>query len=278
MKFLAHTSAIGIGMAGILIFVCWILAARDNTNKFPGGCIRLFSNNIRRSGDLKRYYMGNQNAFAILVSFGVICGILWIVTAALAFVKATYYLLVGIITTIMFICSFVPLVEIIRFMRQCDAATNEMNIDINFKDEEWKVKRVNDSYEIFWGTSIACFILAAYQIGCAITMVYEENRQGKKTARLETERALADPAIIQPPDPDNKEKPQESEEQKTVNPTPEKVKKESIKEPEKAIETFLNRPLEQQVRSIYVKKGEVELPKESPLPDISNPEFSLSDT
>lgn len=278
MKFLAHTSAVGIGMAGILIFVCWIVAAKDHTDKSPGGCIQMFHDNIKHNKDLKNYYMRNQHAFAILISFGVICGLLWIVTALLAFIKATYYLMVGIITTLMFICSFVPLVEIIRFQRQCEAILTEMNLLISFKDARWEVKHINDSYEIFWGTSIACFLLAVYQIGCAIAMVYEESTQGKTTSRMETERALAEPTTTQPPIAGNKEKLHELEEEKIVNPIPENIKKGTAEEPEEAAETFLSRPLEQQPFSVHVKKGEVELPRESPLPDISNPEFTLNDT
>lgn len=292
MGFLARTSAVGIGLAGALIFICWIIAAKDNFLDRPGGCIQKFHDSISSSTDLKSYYKKNQDAYPVLISFGAICGSFWILTAILSFVNPVYYLTGGIFTTLMFICSFVPLVEILRQDRQCDLYQKIANgTDIYAGiDNVKKVKNIKNSYEIFWGSSIACFILAAYQIGCAITMIYDCSTQKKSSVRVETERPLEEQPqasnLPESPDADlnnqsgeanegNKNK--EPEEDKTVNLTPEKGKVVNREEPERATATFLQGPPEQKTYSVYVKKGAAELPKESPLPEISNAEFTLND-
>lgn len=296
MGFLARTSALGIGVAGALIFACWIVAAKDKFVSKPGGCIQKFHDNISSFDGLKSYYKRNQDAYPVLISFGIICGSFWIITAILSFISPVYYLALGIFTTIMFICSFVPLVEILRQNRQCEnykiiaASLGEPDIFAG-KDNADVVKNIKNSYEIFWGSSIACFILAAYQIGCAIVMVYDSSTQKKSTVRLDTERPLEEQPqasnLPEPPDANlnnqsgeanEGDKNNKPEEDKTVNPTPDKTKVAvNREEPERAVERFLDRPAEQQPYSVYVKKGERELPKESPLPEISNAEFTLND-
>eukprot|EP00826_Nyctotherus_ovalis_P057357 TRINITY_DN7837_c0_g1_i4.p1 TRINITY_DN7837_c0_g1~~TRINITY_DN7837_c0_g1_i4.p1 ORF type:complete len:193 (+),score=37.59 TRINITY_DN7837_c0_g1_i4:182-760(+) len=191
----------------------------------------------------------------------------------------------------MFICTFTPLVELMRFDRQC---YNYLEIHTGLVDRTvtglfprgvgWAIKHKNQSYEIFWGSSIACFLLAIYQIGCAIAMVYDSSSSIKEGARLDTERALKElPQTTNHPEPPygdgSKQEVQGGEESKTVNPTPEKNKNPVTEEPEPVEKpnTFLSRAVEQQPQSVYVKKGEVELPKESPLPEISNAEFTLND-
>lgn len=292
MSFLKTSSAAAVGMAGILIFICWVVAAKDNLNKRPGGCIEAFHKSDKLTNDLKKHFKANKDAYPVLISFGAICGVFWLLTFALSFVKAAYYLISGIFTTIMFICAFTPLVELVRFDRQCkdliEFSTGQTITDATmwtslFPDGVgWAIKHKNQSYEIFWGSSIACFLLAAYQIGCAIAMVCDSSDAAKEGTRLDTERALKElPQNFNHPEPPygdgSKQEVQVGEESKTVNPTPEKNKNPVTEEPVEKPETFLSRAVEQQPQSVYVKKGEVELPKESPLPEISNADFTLND-
>ena len=176
------SSALGVIVAGIGIFVCWIVAAHDD--KFMhydcGGCVRMFHDSISgRSGDLMNYYQNRKDAFPYLISFGIVCGVGWLLTAALAFCRPKWYLGVGAANFVMFVCVFCTLVERMREDRLChlyEEVTGAKSAWEHFgckQSEDWQIKNQRNSYEIFWSSSIACFIFAVYQLACAAALVYE---------------------------------------------------------------------------------------------------------
>jgi len=257
MSRLATTSSAGIFVAGLLLFVCWIVAAKDK--KLGGaaaGCIEDFHDRMKGIPDssLKRYQRGNQDAFAYLISFGVICGLLWMGTAALIIINSKYYLFAGIGTTVIFICVFTPMVERIRDGRLCEGSNSGL-----FENKEKEFKRMEISYELFWGSSMACFLLAAYQIGCAIAIVYEESKS--ETAHRQMKDAEKNPDGT----PANKDELPKEEKKADITDINFVVSTSKIEEPNPA------------PKSVIVKKGEAKPPAESPLPDVSQHEFSMNE-
>ena len=212
-------------------------------------------------------------------------------TAALAYIKPIYYLISGVITTILFICAFVPLVEIMRLGRQC-VICNDITCPKLGDDgyELWELKHKYISYEIFWGCSMTCFILAAYQIGSAIVMVYEENATKEpQQQRTDTERNLTENVvteekhddvtggknIIKGDDliksknklPGNVDLDNDDATNNFLKPTPIKSNELTVNKGEKSSPAV----------SVIVAKGQVNVPEESPVPEDGNNEFTLND-
>jgi hypothetical protein len=266
MSKLALTSSIGIFVAGLLVFLCWVIAANDK--KLAGGnavgCIKKFNEMINELDlSLKRYYRGNQDAFVYLIAFGVICGILWMGTAVLGRINAKYYLFAGIGTTVAFICVFTSIVERLRDERLCDeilrigSPTPDLMSDL-FGTGEKILKHTEISYELFWGSSMTCFLLAAYQIGCAIAMVYEENKTIKGHQQMN--------AIEENP----------NETPVNEDASPKEEKKASVTEINLGVNTSKIEESKLGGTSVIVKKGEVIPPAESPIPDIDPNNFSMN--
>ena len=183
MGFLATSSSIGIFIAGLTIMICWSMASGDDIfiNEHCGGCIRLFHKVIWEN-DAYSFYRSSKDPVALLLTFGVLCGVSWIATSITVIAKPRYYLTSGIITTIIFICSFVPILERMRRNQMCilhakltEATDIEKSWSDNCrKDEDWQLKHMYDSYQMFWASSVVCFFIAGYQIACGIALTYED--------------------------------------------------------------------------------------------------------
>lgn len=199
MGFLAMSSSIAIFIAGLAIMVCWSIASGDDMFIYGhcGGCIRLLHKLVWESDQPQDYYRSAKDPFPLLLTFGVLCGVLWIVTSIAVVARPRYYLISGLLTTIIFICSFVPLVERMRRNQTCTLYADLTGTDIVTAwnaacrgDGHWQLKHMYDSFEVFWGSSAGCFLAAAYQVGCGIAMTYEDETRAKGKADGETHKPL----------------------------------------------------------------------------------------
>ena len=170
MNLFQLTSAIAAIICGVLILILWLVAANDkgeddgNLHKCRG-CIFYYHDSLG-SSDLDTWKKNNRDAYPLLIAFGVICGVFWMATGALGFfvnnsMFAKLYVGAGVGTYLIFVVLFPIIVE---------RAFPTLNTCANYcsKSSDWYVKHYLDSYEEFWGSSLVCFILGAYQIICAI--------------------------------------------------------------------------------------------------------------
>jgi len=296
MAFLTTSSAGASFLAGVVIITCWLITIHDDVliRRKCGGCIRELRKSINdmNKGDLKSYYKLNKDAYLITFILSLIIGGFWMITAALAFVKPMFHLISGIVTTIIFICTFAPLVDRMRFNEQCRLHSERVNKNfINIcgegSDHVRTMKYIHSSYELFWASSMACFIFAGYQIICAIAAVYDE-RMNPISSKVPSEDASLKPVETSPhrkPAPDveargDTHQPQEElskqgEQEQVPDEEPMKSFRHGLDE-----EPSLQQPgpsdsaLKSQ--SKVVKRGEVELPKESPIPAYNNPDFTYN--
>lgn len=138
------------------------------------------------SGALYHFYQVKKNAYPILVTFGIVCGTLWIATGAVAFfLPKKIYLALGAITTTIFTVVFTCIYERTKDNQACThylAMTG--NTGSAFQaygckvDDDWEEKHRYDSFEFFWASSLFAFMMAAYQLSCAAALVYEEMPAG----------------------------------------------------------------------------------------------------
>jgi len=301
MGFLTTSSAGASFLAGVVIITCWLIAIHDDVliRRKCGGCIRNLRKHISdmQGGSLKNYYKLNKDAYLITFILSIIIGGFWMITGALAFVKPMFHLISGIITTIIFICTFAPLVDRMRFNEQCRLYSEGIKKNFNQicggtnSEHVRTMKYIYSSYELFWASSMACFIFAGYQIICAIAAVYDE-RMGSISGKVPPEDASLK-AIGASPEEKSPSKPVPDIEARgdTHQPHEElsnKGEEEQVPDDE-AIKSFragleedpsLQQPgpSDSALKSYskMVKRGELELPKESPIPAYNNPDFSLN--
>lgn len=192
------SSAIGTIIASMVLVCCWLAAIEDTelTSNTPGGCIKRFhelrdhsksySNyTVCITDELNSYYKISKDAYSLCRILAILCGFLWILTAVMAFFKATLYLVFGLVANIVFLASFATVVDRTRYNQQCELYS-EMAACVfgergyetagrAFDTEEMTaMKHMHDSYELIWGSALACVILGTYQIGCAIASIYDE--------------------------------------------------------------------------------------------------------
>jgi len=176
-KIIQLTSAIGAIIAGILVIILWLVAANDkNSTDSSGayqctGCNYIYHDTLSNgSSDLNTWLKNNRDAYPILIAFGVICGVFWMVTGGIGFIAlnsdklALIYLASGVVTYLIFVVIFPIIVEREQWvMSNCTAGPTTCSLKDN-----WSTKHQLDSYEQFWGSSLVGFILGAYQIIGAI--------------------------------------------------------------------------------------------------------------
>lgn len=294
MAFLATSSAGASFLAGAMIIICWLIAIHDNVliKRDCGGCIKYLHDAIPNIGntDYKNFLKLNKDVYIIAFILSIVCGCFWIITGVLAFIKPMFHLVAGILTNIIFICTFVPIIDRMRFNQQCDLYQTETKDPsgnhINFcsgKDNIWTMKYMYSSYELIWGSSMACFIFAAYQIICAIALVYVESMGEVQEKAPEhdvsprvphyEDEIKGRPAEDIEAHGDGKQPPEETK----------KVEEEQVPDNE-AVKSFRNEPsgqagpTESALKSFVrrARKGEVIPPKESPVPEVKNLDFSLN--
>lgn len=184
IEFLRLTSALGVILTGILVLVLWILAANDKGTEGDGrygckGCNRIVHDALRDDyyinnpvygfdDDLNTWAMNNRNPFPLLIAFGIILGVFWMITGAIGFLARTEYMaklyfIMGILTYVIFVIMFPIIIERITWANAHCSGPNA----VCRNDREWIEKRGYDSYEWFWGSSLVAFILGAYQIAAA---------------------------------------------------------------------------------------------------------------
>ena len=179
-KIIQLTSDIGAIIAGILVIILWLVAANDkNSTDSSGayqctGCNYIYHDTLSNgSSDLNTWLKNNRDAYPILIAFGVICGVFWMVTGGIGFIAlnsdklALIYLASGVVTYLIFVVIFPIIVERINWVFSNStsmslAGTTCSNVD------NWYTKHMLDSTEQFWGSSLAAFILGGYQIAAAV--------------------------------------------------------------------------------------------------------------
>ena len=167
-------SAVGVFLAGIAVLILWIIAAHDRSElKDSGfykclGCIYLYHDSITGGGDLNQWLRDNRDAYPILIAFGVICGVFWMVTGVIGLMGNSAgvlkaYFFSGIITYLIFAVIFPIIVERLTWVN-----ANCGLLPIVCKtNQDWRLKHFFDSGEQFWGAALAGFILGAFQLGAA---------------------------------------------------------------------------------------------------------------
>lgn len=298
MAFLATSSAGASFLAGAMIMICWLLAIHDNVliKRKCGGCIKFLHDGISKldSSEDKDFLKLNKDVYIIAFVLSIACGCFWLITAVLAFIKPMFHLVAGILTTIIFICTFVPIIDRMRFNQQCYILKEVLKTGQTYNDicggageYMWTMKYMFSSYELIWGSSMACFIFAAYQIICAIALVYVESMgEVKEKAPEKVPEHDVSPRV---PDHEDgmKERPAEEVEVHgdTKQPPEETKKAEEEQVPDnEAAKSFRNDrsgqagPTESALKSFYrtAKRGEITPPKESPVPQVENLDFSLN--
>ncbi len=196
------TSAVGIILAGIIILILWIIAANDKGSEEGGryecrGCNYIYHDALRNdnlvfgSTDLNDWVKNNRDPFPLLIAFGVIVGVFWMITGAIGFLAATkfmawLYLIMGAITFVIFVVVFPIIIERIEFARPyCQT----LWFQICRTDAEWTIKHSLESYQHFWGAALVGFLLGAYQLAAAAYLIHEVERP-----ILETKPGVAVPA------------------------------------------------------------------------------------
>ena len=178
-KIVQISSAISAILAGVLVIILWLIAANDK-GQSDSGKYKCFGNTYiyhdylsSNSNDLNDWLKNNRDAYPILIAFGVICGVFWMVTGGIGFIAtnsdklALIYLGSGVVTYIIFVVIFPIIVERINWVFSNStsmslAGTTCSNVD------NWYTKHMLDSTEQFWGSSLAAFILGGYQIAAAV--------------------------------------------------------------------------------------------------------------
>ena len=141
---------------------------------------------------MNSFYSLEWDAYPLLIAFGVICGVFWMVSGALGFVKAEASLVAGGVTYLIFAILFPIIVEKTQANpftavplpceRYLYLKSTNTTITANSTafavagcktDSNYYDKHVHDSFEFFWGASLACFILGAYHLAGMMYEVYQ---------------------------------------------------------------------------------------------------------
>ena len=179
------SSAVLTIIAGVVLLILWIVAGNDK-GRFDGelrrcrGCLYLFHDALSQDNfmvdygynlDLNSWLKNYRDATPILMGFGVIIGVFWMFTGVAGlFAKrpliAKVYLFAGLATYLIFVVLFAVIVERIQFIKKNYCPT--LWPKTCRTDLDWEIRHYYDSTEEFWGASLFCFMLGAYQIAAAI--------------------------------------------------------------------------------------------------------------
>ncbi len=182
LELLRLSSAVGVILTGILVLVLWVLAANDKGTQGDGqyygckGCNRIVHDALRDdyykntpaygfSDSLNTWTLNNRDPFSILIAFGIILGVFWMITGAIGFLArseymAKLYFISGVVTYLIFVIIFPIIIERITWANaHCTGPAAVCR-----SDREWLEKHSYESYEWFWGTSLVAFIVGAYQV------------------------------------------------------------------------------------------------------------------
>ena len=212
MVFLRISSAFGILFSAIAMCVCWILAIGDEEigNEIRG-CIALLGSGSLTydygnfyevaADDYRHLFFGGHKRVSTLCLITIIVFLfLPIITAIMARYRDSLYLITGILESIIFLCFFTLVIDRTRYNKQCEYYKNVQRVKggnadlerIFYSDKIAAMKNIYKSYEFIWGSSIAFIIASAYQIGCAIVLIY----RGRKKDEAENE-----PKVESEPEP-----------------------------------------------------------------------------
>ena len=183
--------------------------------------------------------------FDIMASFGVICGVLSIITGFLCCKKVVYSCILAIINTIIFICAFTTTLQRMRFNRQCKEyfllVPYDKVIEFQYGDlgycDKGGMGQMSYPYEVFWGSSITCLISNIFHIICTLAILYEENFPVK--VKKENHPVIAPPTQVPIVQPEVKIDQVEEKKEEII----EEIKKEEIPQddepPEEKNDTFI---------------------------------------
>lgn len=303
MGFLSVSSAVLIFCAGLGVIVSWTVVSGDRYFKDEncGGCIYLFHQVIDEAPSaLRTHYRLSRDAYPYLLTFGIICGAVWIATAFLVG-RVRYYLVLGIAGAVAFVCVFVALLQRMRGNQLCWLyASVKESQDLQAvwnaeckSEEHWQVKHMYDSYDLFWGSSVAFMFMSIYQIGCAIALVYEEENFAFLAKCRESELERLEDAKKVDSDSNLKLQSSKRSEGEEVKEVPrEKYTKCKTRDQEVSThglmrdESVLGTPCDvlastavrMSAASVVVRRGQMPPPEESPVPSLEPPDFSMSNS
>jgi len=154
---------------------------------------------LSNSGNIVSYLKLHWDAYPLLISFAVICGVIWIFSFFVALFSRIVFLILGAVNFIIFVSLFSIIAVRIRPPIPCKLYVGLVNSTSNHNDAfrlgncktdgNWYDLHSIDSYGYFWGSSIACLGLAAYQIIVTAYMVWEEyleeEQKRKKAQEIE---------------------------------------------------------------------------------------------
>lgn len=187
---LRFTSAILTFLVGVTITVLWIIAAFDRGKKVGQtyecwGCNYLFNQALNGSvftqapynynTGLNNWMKSNRNPYPLLIAFGAIVGVFWIIIGIFGFFAtsrgmAKTYLIFGALNFIIFVVVFPIILERIYFIQPY--CTNYLWPAWCRTDIEWQIKHGLGSFDLFWGAALAGFIIGAFQLASAVYLLY----------------------------------------------------------------------------------------------------------
>ncbi len=151
----------------------WIVAAHDKgveegDKRKCRGCFQYYHDMLKDNDtDLNRYYLIHRDMYALLIAFGVICGVFWMVTAGIGFianseVMGKLYIILGIATYTLFVVVFAVIADRVKY------ALPGICADRCYQTDDWWTTHQEDSTNEFWGCALTCFILGMYQIAGSV--------------------------------------------------------------------------------------------------------------
>ena len=167
------TSAIAAFLAGVLICIMWIMAAHDKGQEESGkfkcrGCIQYYYDDLKNTdNDLNRYCLIRRDVYVLLIVFGAICGLFWMITGGIGFgagseMMAKLYVIMGIATYTLFVVVFAVIADRMKY------ANSSVCKSRCFSQNDWFDMHKEDSIHEFWGCALTCFILGMYQLAGAV--------------------------------------------------------------------------------------------------------------
>lgn len=174
--FLRISSAILAISNGIVVCIVWIFAANDHSDDTDSkglylchGCFTIFHQNIPSNLE------SNSDPYPLLVAFGIIFGVFWIISGILGFFSKTkglarVYFIASATTYIIFFSLFQIISQKISAYVQpfCNIPTKFYVTQSNYKEcsneNNWWIQHQSDSIVEFWTSSFVAFALATYQL------------------------------------------------------------------------------------------------------------------
>jgi len=162
----------------------WIIAAHDRGEPDGdvhkcNGCIWYTHDNLMQgSGDMNTWRRGNRDPYPILIAFGCVLFVFWLISGIVGCASSTtsgyrWYIILSVLSYTIFAVIFAIIVDKLKFVDySASTCSSHCQNNANWFDNHFK-----DSVQEFWGASLACFILGAYIIAGAVYL-YNNPEEG----------------------------------------------------------------------------------------------------